>query len=100
MNDPVTAQEDLKSEEQDAGSEPEPMCPMASMCGGIFKRSPSRFLLMLPGVLLVLIGIAIVMQPQVLVWLAAAVAVLLGVGMLVMANLVHSFGKRIGASGQ
>jgi len=99
MNDQTEAQNESNSKQQDAGPGPEAMCPMASMCGGIFKRSSSRFLLMVPGVLLVLIGIAIVIQPQVLVWLAAAVAILLGAVMLVMANLMYRFGAKAKAAG-
>jgi len=96
MSDQVETQDETTSSDRDTRPRPEAMCPMASMCRGIFKGSASRFLLMLPGVLLVLVGIAIAIQPQVLVWLAAAVAILLGVAILVMANLVYRLGAKEG----
>ena len=75
-------------------------CPMASMCGGIFEKGTSRFLLRLPGVLLILLGVAILVQPQVLVWLVAGAAVLLGIAMLLMAHFMYRFGaKARGAAG-
>ena len=97
MNEQVTTSDDLKSldsqqraaEQPKRPSGPEPMCPMASMCSGFVEKSPNRFLLMLPGAVLILIGVAILLQPQVLVWLVAAGAFLVGCAMLVMANLVH-----------
>ena len=69
-------------------------CPMASMCGGVFERGTSRFFLMIPGVLLILFGVAIVVQPQVLVWLVAGTVVLLGVALLLMAHLMYRFGAK------
>ncbi len=79
---------------------PEAGCPMASMCGGFFEKGTSRFLLMLPGVLLILLGVAILIQPQVVVWLVAGAAVLLGVAMLLMAHFMYRFGaKARGESG-
>ena len=74
--------------------EPGAACPMASMCSGILEKSQSRFLLMIPGALLIILGAVILVQPQVLVWLVAAAAVLLGVALLMMANIVFRFGAK------
>ena len=74
-------------------------CPMASMCGGLFEGGTSRFLLVLPGAVLILLGVAILVQPQVLVWLVAGMAVLLGVAMLLMAHLVYRFGAKARGAG-
>ena len=97
MNEQVTTPNDLESLDlQQRAAEQtkrpiglEPTCPMASMCSGLVEKSPNRFLLMLPGAVLILIGVALLLQPQVLVWLVAAGAFLVGCAMLVMANLVH-----------
>jgi hypothetical protein len=73
---------------------------MASMCGGIFEKGTPRFLLMLPGAVLILFGIAILIEPQVLVWLLAGTALLLGLAMLLMAHFMYRFGaKARGESG-
>ena len=98
MNEQATAQSETRSQDQKCAPGPEAMCPMASMCSRLSTRPASRFLLMLPGVLLVLIGVAIAIQPQVLVWLAAAAAVLLGVVMLAMAGLVYRLAAKPGTA--
>jgi uncharacterized membrane protein HdeD (DUF308 family) len=72
---------------------------MASMCSGFFEKGTSRFLLMLPGVLLILLGVAILVQPQVLVWLVAGAAVLLGIAMLLMAHFMYRFGAKARGAG-
>jgi hypothetical protein len=57
-------------------------CPMASMCRGMLHGSGAngRFglVLLAPGFLLLLLGIAVLVQPQVLVWIFGGLAVLLG----------------------
>jgi len=72
-----------------------PGCPMASMCSGMFGKARSRFLLMLPGVVLILLGVAILLQPQVLIWLVAGAAVLVGIAMLLMAHFMFRLGARV-----
>ena len=74
-------------------------CPMASMCSGFFEKGTSRFLLMLPGVVLILLGVAVLIQPQVLVWLVASTAVLLGVAMLLMAHFRYRLGAKLRGAG-
>ena len=75
--------------------EPMEMCPMASMCRGIVAKPPSRLLLMIPGFALILVGFLILLEPKVLIWLMAAVAIMLGVLALVIANAIHRFSVRI-----
>lgn len=108
MNEKPTGEDDPKSQESQGRASgqtarpvgPEAMCPMASMCSAVHEGTPSRFLLMLPGAVLILVGVAILFQPQVLVWLVAAAAVLLGAAMLMMANLVYRSGmKNTGSAG-
>ena len=72
--------------------EPMAMCPMASMCKGMAEKPVSRSLLMIPGVVLILIGVLILFEPQVLVWLMAAVVIGFGILMLVIANFIHRIG--------
>ncbi|MDH3688734.1 MAG: hypothetical protein OEU36_04545 [Gammaproteobacteria bacterium] len=69
--------------------EPMAMCPMASVCKGLAEKPPARSLLMIPGVVLILVGILILLEPKVLVWLMAAVAILLGVLFLIIANFIN-----------
>jgi hypothetical protein len=54
---------------------------------------------MLPGVVLILLGVAVLIQPQVLVWLVASTAVLLGVAMLLMAHFMYRLGAKLRGAG-
>lgn len=71
------------------------MCPMAKMCMGMMERRPSGLLLMFPGVLLIGVGVLIVIEPKILVWLMAVASVLLGSMLLVMAGFIRRM--RMGA---
>jgi len=74
---------------------PMSMCPMASICKGMAAKPPSRFLLMIPGLVLILVGVLILLEPKVLIWLIAAVSILLGVVLLIMGNFVRKLGEQL-----
>jgi hypothetical protein len=73
---------------------PMAMCPMAKMCMGMMDKRPSGLLLMLPGVLLIVLGALIVVEPRILLWLAAVSCVLLGTMLLMMAGFMRKMGAR------
>ncbi|MEJ2174608.1 MAG: hypothetical protein P8Y76_06770 [bacterium] len=73
---------------------PMEMCPMASMCRGMAGKPWTGAILMLPGILLVLVGILIFVEPKVLVWLIASVAILMGVIMLAFALFIRRMSAR------
>jgi len=68
---------------------------MAETCKGMMERRRSGFLLMLPGVVLIILGLVIIMQPQILAWLIAAALIVIGIGMLMMANFMRKIGSRV-----
>lgn len=70
------------------------MCPMASMCKGMEEKPGVGFLLMIPGLLLVLGGVLILIEPRVLIWLMGGTSILIGIIMLFFA----SFMRRMSAS--
>ena len=70
------------------------MCPMASMCKGMAKNPASRFLMMVPGIVLILIGILIIIEPRVLVWLMGIASILIGIIMLFFANFMRNMSTR------
>jgi|GEM_PF-2171471 len=78
-------------------------CPMARMCQGMISGSGSaaRFSLFLlgPGLLLFLIGIAILFQPQVLVWVMGGCAILFGSLLIGFGIFLRRPGSRIGMTG-
>lgn len=68
------------------------MCPMGRMCMGMMKKPTSGWFLMLPGILLIILGVLIVVEPTILVWFIAAAAILLGIMMLMMAGFIRKMG--------
>ena len=86
----------LKDGMQPAGPEARPFsgatmttCPMGRMCVGMMKKQHSGWFLMLPGILLIILGVLIVVEPRILVWFIAAATVLFGAMMLIMASFIH-----------
>jgi hypothetical protein len=74
---------------------PMAMCPMAKMCMGMMEKRPSRFLLTLPGGLFIVLGVLIVVEPKILVWLIATASVLMGIMMLMMAGFIRRIGGQM-----
>jgi hypothetical protein len=64
------------------------MCPMAKMCGRMAEKPRSGPFLMLPGALLIALGVMILIEPRIGVWLVAGVAILMGVMLFVMARFI------------
>ena len=79
---------------EDQTKESMAQCPMASMCKGMAEKSHSRLVLLLPGVLLILVGVIILIEPKILVWLMAAVAIVLGALFLMIANFIHRMSQQ------
>ena len=73
-------------------------CPMSAM----FKRTAGSrgfgLLAMIPGLLFVLGGLAIIIEPQILVWLMAAASILVGIGLLAGARFLRKFAAGLQAS--
>ena len=88
----------LKSmEEAMAEPIPMPMCPMAETCKGMMEKPLSGFVLIVPGLVLIALGVVVVVEPRILVWLVAVALVVTGIAMLVLARLMRTFGERFGS---
>jgi len=72
-----------------------PMCPMGETCKRMMENPPSRFLMFVPGLVFIVVGILIVVEPRVLVWLIAAATILMGLAMLGCAYFMRSVGARL-----
>lgn len=70
------------------------MCPMASMCRGMAEKPRLGFLLLIPGLLLVLGGVLIFIEPRALVWLLAGTSIFIGLVMLFSAIFVRRMSAR------
>ena len=75
-------------------TEPMPMCPMAETCRGMMRGRFPGFGLFIPGIVLIVLGIAVVFEPRILAWLIAVVLILFGFMMLMMARFVRRVGAR------
>lgn len=84
------------AEQTPPGSRPRPtamaMCPMAGMCKGMMEKPGSALLLMLPGAVLIVVGVLIFLEPRILVWLIGAGCVLFGIMLFMMANFIRRLG--------
>ena len=70
-------------------------CPMAKACKGMTDKRSTSLWMIVPGLIFVALGIAIILYPQILVWLVAIALIVMGLAMLMMVNFMRSFGKRI-----
>jgi len=73
-------------------------CPMSAM----FKKTAGHrgfgLLAMIPGLLFVLGGLAIIVEPTILVWLMAAASILVGIGLLTGASFLRKLAAGLQAS--
>lgn len=77
------------------GPSPMAMCPMARMCEGMMKKPPSGFAAMVAGIMLIVVGALIFVEPRILVWFAAAALVLFGIMLLMMSRFIRRLGVQM-----
>lgn len=75
---------------------PMPMCPMAETCKRMMARPLSNITLILPGVVFIALGVAIVLEPRILAWLIAIAFILMGLMSFMMARFMRRIGTRFG----
>ena len=73
---------------------PMQMCPMAETCKGLIDKPGSTYWTMIPGAIFVVLGVAIIVYPQILAWLVAIALIVMGVAMLLMANFMQGIGRK------
>jgi len=78
-----------------AQTAPMPTCPMAETCKGMMEKPRTGFWMIIAGVVFIILGVTIIVYPQVLVWLVSIAFIVMGVAMLMMVNFVRSIGKRL-----
>jgi hypothetical protein len=69
------------------------MCPMAKMCARMMETPRSASFFVLPGALLIALGVLILIEPRVVVWLVAGVALLMGAMFFMMARFIGRWRK-------
>jgi hypothetical protein len=89
-----TDQPDLEMTMAKDPTTPMPMCPMAEMCGRMMNRGRMGAAPLLMGVIFVLLGIAIIVQPRIIVWVLAAMLIFMGIMMVVMGGFMRKMGAQ------
>lgn len=73
---------------------PMAMCPMAETCKGLMDKPLSSFILIVPGLVLIILGVAVLIEPRVLVWLVAIALIVMGGAVLMLAKFMRKIGER------
>ena len=73
---------------------PMPMCQMAETCKGMMEKPRSGFALIVPAVLFIILGVAVIIEPRILVWLVAIALIVMGIAMLMLAKFARKIGRR------
>jgi uncharacterized membrane protein HdeD (DUF308 family) len=60
----------------------------------MMEKPGSSFWMVIPGLVFILLGVTIIVYPQILAWLVAAALIVMGVAMLMMVNFMRGIGKR------
>ena len=76
-----------------ADSTPIPTCPMAGMCKGMMEKRGSGLMLLIPGLVFILLGVLVLIEPRILLWLVALALIAAGGGMLMLSRFMRRFGE-------
>jgi len=73
---------------------PMAMCPMAETCKGMMEKPRFGFMFIVPGIVFVILGVVVLIEPKILAWLVAIALIVMGIAMLMMAGFMRRIGKR------
>jgi hypothetical protein len=71
---------------------------MAKMCKGVMDKPRSGFALFVPGLVLVILGVAVIFEPRILVWLVAGAFIVMGIGFLFFGGFLRRHRGRTAVS--
>jgi uncharacterized membrane protein HdeD (DUF308 family) len=74
---------------------PMQMCPMAETCKGMMEKRGSSSWMIIPGVVFITLGLAVIIFPQILVLLVAMALIGMGIAMLMMISFMRRIGRRL-----
>jgi uncharacterized membrane protein HdeD (DUF308 family) len=69
------------------------MCPMAKMCERVMEKPHSSSFLVLPGALLIALGVLVFVDSRIVVWLVGSVVILMGFMFFMMAGFMRRVHK-------
>ena len=77
-----------------AESVPMPMCPMAETCKGMMEKPFSGLALIIPGIVLIVLGVSVLIEPRILLWLVAVALIVMGIAMVMLSRFMRKVGAR------
>ena len=77
-----------------------PTCPMAETCKGMMEKPSTSLWMIVPGLVFIVLGIAIILYPQILAWLVSLALIVVGLAMLAMVSFMRRMGKRVQKSNE
>ena len=77
-----------------AESVPMPMCPMAETCKGMMEKPFSGLALLIPGIVLIILGVSVLIEPRILLWLVAVALIVMGIAMMMLSRFMRKVGTR------
>jgi uncharacterized membrane protein HdeD (DUF308 family) len=58
------------------------------------EKPTSRFALIIPGVILIILGVTVLIEPRILAWLVAIALIVMGIAMLMLTRFVRRVGEQ------
>jgi len=71
-----------------------PMCPVAETCNRMMTKRRMGLAPLFMGAIFILLGIAIIVEPRIIVWILAAMLIFMGIMMLMMAGFIRRMSER------
>ena len=71
-----------------------PSCPMAAMCKGMTDKPKSGLVFVIPALIFVIFGVAILIAPQILAWFVGIALIVMGIAMLLFGRFMRGFANQ------
>jgi uncharacterized membrane protein HdeD (DUF308 family) len=68
-------------------------CPMANACKGMMNKPMAGPVLVIPALVFVILGVAVLIEPQILAWIVGIVLIVMGIAMLVFGRFMRRFAE-------
>jgi len=69
-------------------------CPMANACKGMMNKPMAGPVLVLPALVFVILGVAVLIEPQILSWIVGIALIAIGIAILVFGRFMRRFSER------
>ena len=67
---------------------------MANACKGMMNKPMAGSVLVIPALVFVILGVVVLIEPQILAWIVGIVLIVMGIAMLVFGRIMRRFATR------